>query len=64
MRFDPLEELRAAGQPVDALNLAQQEVLRGLSRAEAATLISVQARIAAVSADVEGHASVWGIGVF
>jgi hypothetical protein len=64
MSFDALEELRAAGQPIDQLSPAQQEVLRGLTRAEVATLNSVQSRIAAASADVEGHASVWGVGVF
>lgn len=64
MSFDALAELRAGGNPVDQLSLAQQDVLKGLSQAEVATLNSVKARIDEVSDDVQGHASVWGVGVF
>jgi hypothetical protein len=63
--YDAIAELRAGGNPIDQLSPAQQEVLRGLTPAEVATLNSVKARIDAVSPDVEGHAaSVWGVGVF
>ena len=61
--FDALAELRAGGNPVDQLSEAQQDVLKGLSPAEVATLNSVKARIDEVT-DVEGHVSVWGVGVF
>jgi len=64
MAFDAIAELRAAGNPIEQLSPAQQEVLRGLTPAEVATLNSVKTRIDAVSEDVEGHMSVWGVGVF
>ena len=56
MTFDALAELRAAGSPVDQLPAAQQEVLRGLSPAEVATLSSIRLRVDAVSDDVESSA--------
>jgi len=62
--FDALAELRAGGNPVDSLSPAQQDVLKGLGPAEVATLNSVKARVDAVSEDVQGHVSVWGVGVF
>ena len=62
--FDALAELRAAGNPIEQLSPAQQDVLRGLSQAEVATLNSVKSRIDAVSGDVEGHMSVVGVGIF
>jgi hypothetical protein len=64
MSFDALAELRAAGNPIEQLTPAQQEVLKGLSPAEVATLNSVKARIDAVSGDVEGHIAVVGVGIF
>lgn len=63
MTFDALAELRAAGSPVDHLSEAQLEVMRGLTEAEVATIISIKARIDAVSDDVEGH-YVAGVGLF
>lgn len=62
MAFDAIEALRAAGNSVDSLAPAQQEILRGLSPAEVATLNSVKARMDEVSDDVEGH--LLGFGVF
>ena len=62
--FDALAELRSGGNPVDQLSPAQQEVLKGLGPAEVATLNSVKARMDAAGEDVEGHVSVWGVGVF
>jgi hypothetical protein len=64
MAFDAIAELRAAGNPVDQLSPAQQDVLRGLSAAEVSVLNSVKSRIDAVSEDVEGHVSVVGVGIF
>ena len=62
--FDALAELRAAGNPIEQLSPAQQDVLRGLTPAEVATLNSVKARIdAAGNSDVEGHVVV-GVGIF
>lgn len=53
--FDALAELRAGGNPVDSLTEAQQEVLRGLTPAEVATINSIKSRIDAVAGDIEGH---------
>jgi len=64
MAFDAIAELRAAGNPIEQLTAAQQEVLRGLSPAEVATLNSVKTRIDAVSEDIEGHMAVVGVGIF
>jgi hypothetical protein len=64
MSFDALAELRAAGNPIEQLTPAQQDVLKGLTPAEVATLNSVKARIDAVSSDVEGHVNVVGVGIF
>ena len=61
--FDALAALRAAGNPIEELSPAQQDVLRGLSEAEVATLISVKSRIDAATGDVEGH-MIAGIGIF
>jgi hypothetical protein len=56
MAFDALTALRQAGNPVDMLTLAQQEVLGQLTEEEVAVLNSVKARLDAVSGhDVEGH---------
>jgi hypothetical protein len=63
MAFDSLEALRLAGNPVDQLSAAQQDVLRDLTAEEVATLNSVKARIDAVTDDVEGHMVV-GVGIF
>jgi hypothetical protein len=58
MTFDALTALRQAGNPVDMLTLAQQEVLAHLSEAEVTVLNSVKERLDAVSDhDVEGHAT-------
>jgi hypothetical protein len=57
MAFDSLTALRQAGNLVDMLTLAQQEVLAQLTEEEVAVLNSVKARLDAVSdPDVEGHA--------
>jgi hypothetical protein len=63
MAFDALAELRAAGNPVDQLNAAQLEVMRGLAPAEVATINSIKARVDAASEEVEGHLVV-GAGIF
>jgi hypothetical protein len=56
MAFDSLTALRQAGNPVDMLTLAQQEVLAQLTEEEVTVLNSVKARLDAVSdPDVEGH---------
>lgn len=64
MSFDPVAELRTGGVAVDALNDAQRGVLSELSQDEVRTLISIQRRVDDAGGDVEGHASVWGVGVF
>lgn len=56
MAFDALTALRQAGNPVDMLTLAQQEVLAQLTEEEVAVLNSVKSRMDAVSDhEVEGH---------
>jgi hypothetical protein len=56
MTFDALTALREAGNPVDMLTLAQQEVLAQLTEEEVAVLNSVKARMDALPEhDVEGH---------
>lgn len=67
MSFDALAELRSAGNPVDQLSQAQQQVLSSLSPEEVATLNAVKARMDAAGSDVAGHAfedDVIGIGIF
>jgi hypothetical protein len=64
MSFDALAALRAAGNPIEQLTPAQQDVLKNLTPAEVDTLNSVKARIDAANAtDVEGHI-IAGIGIF
>lgn len=59
-----IEELEAAGAPVDLLSDGQRQVLQGLTSDEAAILASVQHRLAALpDEDVEGQ-TVVGAGVF
>jgi hypothetical protein len=56
MAYDALTALREAGNPVDMLTLAEQEVLAELTEEEVGVLNSVKARLDAVSDhDVEGH---------
>lgn len=56
MTFDALTALRQAGNPVDMLTLAQQEVLAQLTEDEVAVLNSVKERLDAVSDhDVTAH---------
>lgn len=56
MPFDAIAALRAAGNPVDSLSAEQKSVLATLSEDEVRTLTSVQAKLDAVSGDVEAHA--------
>jgi hypothetical protein len=56
MSFDALVELRRAGNPVDLLTAAQQEVLAQLTEAEVMVINSVKERLdAAAECDVEAH---------
>jgi hypothetical protein len=65
MSYDPVSELRSGGVAVDALSDRQREVLSELSQNEVKTIISIQKRVDAAGADdVEGHASVVGVGIF
>lgn len=53
--FDALDALRRAGLPVDVLSDAQQDVLAGLTRAEAEVIGSVKRRLDAAEPEVVGH---------
>jgi hypothetical protein len=54
--FDALMALRRAGNPVDLLTAAQQEILAELTESEVVVLNSVKERLDAVADnDVEGH---------
>ncbi|WUS99973.1 hypothetical protein OHA46_26280 [Streptomyces sp. NBC_00708] len=53
----PLDALRSAGTPVDLLSDSEREIFNGLSPDEVAVLGSIQARLNAVSAAVEGQQS-------
>lgn len=55
MNAEALEELRNAGCPVDMLSQAQRDVFAALTSDELQAILSVQRRLQAVSADVEGH---------
>ncbi|GAA4933691.1 aroma-sacti cluster domain-containing protein [Streptomyces coeruleoprunus] len=55
MSHEPLEALRRAGTPVDLLSESEREVFASLSPDEVAVLGSIQARLSAVSAAVEGQ---------
>lgn len=50
-----LDALRSAGTPVDLLSDSEREIFNGLSPDEVAVLGSIQARLNAVSAAVEGQ---------
>lgn len=67
MAFDSLSALRAAGNPVDSLSPAQQEVLSNLTPAEVATLNSVKSRIDDID-EVTAHSAIsggdTGIGIY
>ena len=59
MAFDALAALRAAGNPVDLLTVAQRDVLAQLTEAEVIVLNSVKRRLDAVSDyEVEAHSTV------
>lgn len=59
MSFDPLQALREAGNPVDLLSVAQQEVFAQLSREEVAVLNSIKKRLDDLpESDVEGHGDI------
>lgn len=59
MSFDPLEALRAAGNPVDMLSTAQREVFAQLSPEEVAVLNSIKKRLDNLAeSDVEGHGDI------
>ncbi|MCX5396837.1 hypothetical protein OG599_10230 [Streptomyces sp. NBC_01335] len=51
----PLDALRSAGTPVDLLSESERDVFSALSPDEVAVLGSIQARLNAVSAAVEGQ---------
>ncbi|MER6115333.1 hypothetical protein E6R60_00655 [Streptomyces sp. A0642] len=53
----PLEALRRAGTPVELLSASEREVFAALSPDEVAVLGSIQDRLNAVSAAVEGQQS-------
>ncbi len=56
MAFDALMALRRAGNPIDLLTAAQQEILAQLTEAEVTVLNSVKERLDEVADnDVEGH---------
>lgn len=56
MAFDALMALRRAGNPIDLLTSAQQEILAQLTEAEVTVLNSVKERLDEVADnDVEGH---------
>ncbi|MBT2467018.1 hypothetical protein J7E97_03810 [Streptomyces sp. ISL-66] len=55
MSYEPLETLRRAGTPVDLLSESEREVFAALSPDEVSVLGSIQARLSAVSAAVEGQ---------
>jgi hypothetical protein len=60
MTFDALAELKIAGE-IDRLSAAQQDVLRGLSPAEVATINNIKARLDEVTDEVEGHTITIGV---
>ncbi|MER7762992.1 aroma-sacti cluster domain-containing protein [Streptomyces sp. NPDC097619] len=55
MSYEPLEALRRAGTPVDLLSDSERAVFSELSPDEVAVLGTIQARLSAVSAAVEGQ---------
>lgn len=58
--FDPINELRSAGVPVDDLSEAQRAALRTLSPAEVAVLVDIGQRLAEAEPDVIAHSEVIG----
>jgi hypothetical protein len=64
MTFDALRELETAGIPVANLNDAQRTVVSELSPTEVALVAKINTRLAGEAEDVEGHAAVWGVGIF
>jgi hypothetical protein len=60
MSFDALTALREAGNPVDLLSLAQQEVFASLTEEEVEVLNSIKRRLDAIEdddEDVTAHAA-------
>ncbi|WP_329134476.1 hypothetical protein OG552_19060 [Streptomyces sp. NBC_01476] len=55
MSYEPLEALRSAGTPVDLLSDSEREVFAALSPDEVSVLGSIQTRLNAVAAAVEGQ---------
>ncbi|WP_329310670.1 aroma-sacti cluster domain-containing protein [Streptomyces sp. NBC_01262] len=55
MSHEPLEALRSAGTPVDLLSASEREVFASLSPDEVSVLGSIQTRLNAVAAAVEGQ---------
>lgn len=55
MSYEPLETLRSAGTPVDLLSEPEREVFAALSPDEVSVLGSIQARLNAAAAVVEGQ---------
>ena len=55
MAFDPIRKLAEAGNSVDVLTDGQRAAFSQLSEHEVEVLTSVQAKLSAVSADVEGQ---------
>jgi hypothetical protein len=55
MAFDPLRQLADAGNPVDMLTNEQKAAFGQLTEEEVRVITSVQAKLSAVSAEVEGQ---------
>jgi hypothetical protein len=55
MAFDALTALREAGNPVDQLSKAQQEVFASLTEEEVEVLNSIKRRLDAIDEDVDAH---------
>jgi len=66
MSYDALQALQAAGMPIEALSDAQRSAVSSLSEEEVALVTRINRRVAEAGggSDVEGHASVWGVGIF
>lgn len=55
MAFDALQKLAEAGNPVDMLTDEQKTAFASLTEHEIEVITSVQAKLAGVSAEVEGQ---------
>ncbi|MFI6458425.1 aroma-sacti cluster domain-containing protein [Streptosporangium amethystogenes] len=55
MTFDPLDELARAGIDLTLVGPGQREVVRSLSEAEVALLVSIHGQLREGSPEVEAH---------